>query len=175
VFVTSLSNGNFDGQGLVREKELKQSCLSFGVERVEILSFLDGPDEEWDVEQGATELQKQVEKIGNVKTILTFDAFGVSGHPNHKAAFEMCRLLHQKNRQTNVLVLHSKMWLSKYLGFLEMLISVIFAPKDVFFLSFSPMAVYAKMNRSYPSQFVWFRKLFVIFSSYSYFNSYTKL
>lgn len=85
VHVMCLSNGSFDGLGKVREKELQNSCNNYGnIKDTVIGSFLDGPKEVWSIESIAEWIENIISKK-NIKSILTFDRYGVSGHANHSA------------------------------------------------------------------------------------------
>ncbi|KAI4173901.1 MAG: hypothetical protein LQ343_002669 [Gyalolechia ehrenbergii] len=105
VKVLCLSNGNADGLGQVREKELISSAKILGLrgpEDVLVLDspdFVDGMDTRWDVKKIAEVLRRafspQNEKKGKsgdtptatIDMLITFDCYGVSGHPNHIALY----------------------------------------------------------------------------------------
>lgn len=59
-------------------------------------SLQDGPENAWDKRLVATVITRYVKKW-SIETIITFDAQGVSGHPNHIAAFEGVRFLLSKD------------------------------------------------------------------------------
>ncbi|KAL8966771.1 MAG: hypothetical protein Q9183_003217 [Haloplaca sp. 2 TL-2023] len=100
--ILCLSNGNADGLGQVRERELMASAETLGLRsRNDVLvlnspDFVDGMNTRWDVEKVADILRQafsqQEQRSGSaskdaptstINVLLTFDRFGVSGHPNH--------------------------------------------------------------------------------------------
>jgi N-acetylglucosaminylphosphatidylinositol deacetylase len=50
----------------------------------------DGMKQEWPLSAVTEQTQKYVEK-NDIKGIITFDDYGVSGHPNHIAAYKGVR------------------------------------------------------------------------------------
>ncbi|CAI5497526.1 unnamed protein product [Closterium sp. Naga37s-1] len=87
--ILCLSSGNAEGLGSTRRAELKAAAATLGiaqqcVEVVDHPQLQDGMDQSWpsDVIAGfVTDFVKRHQ----IKTLLTFDAWGVSGHPNHRA------------------------------------------------------------------------------------------
>lgn len=102
VIILCLSSGDADGLGPTRCKELVDSALTLGVREREYVVVLDdeklkdGMDQAWDAKHiaailtryfapgVATQSAKQAPKT-NIDALLTFDAGGVSAHPNHVA------------------------------------------------------------------------------------------
>lgn len=102
VKILCLSNGNADGLGRMREKELMASAELLGLRsREDVLvldspDFIDGMDTRWDMEKIADLLRQafspQIQKGGDAPTasidvLVTFDRYGVSSHPNHIALY----------------------------------------------------------------------------------------
>ncbi|KAL8691129.1 MAG: hypothetical protein Q9218_003581 [Villophora microphyllina] len=104
--ILCLSNGNADGHGQVREKELMASAELLGLRsREDVLvldspNFVDGMDTKWDKEKVAEVLRQafsppsQPKKTSGddaptatIDTLVTFDRYGVSSHPNHIALY----------------------------------------------------------------------------------------
>ncbi|KAL8865840.1 MAG: hypothetical protein Q9174_006665 [Haloplaca sp. 1 TL-2023] len=104
--ILCLSNGNADGLGQVRERELMASAEMLGLRsRNDVLvldspDFVDGMNIKWDVEKVADILRQafsqQEQRNENsskdapttsINVLITFDRFGVSGHPNHVSLF----------------------------------------------------------------------------------------
>eukprot|EP00815_Leptocylindrus_aporus_P010304 CAMPEP_0116056952 /NCGR_PEP_ID=MMETSP0322-20121206/4322_1 /TAXON_ID=163516 /ORGANISM="Leptocylindrus danicus var. apora, Strain B651" /LENGTH=174 /DNA_ID=CAMNT_0003540871 /DNA_START=73 /DNA_END=594 /DNA_ORIENTATION=- len=94
VHILCLSNGNYDNLGGVRSKEMLSACQIIGLEtcNVQVLDddrIQDGPHVVWDdgVVSGVIG-EYLVQRVcgkgcsGCVR-IITFDEYGVSGHPNH--------------------------------------------------------------------------------------------
>ena len=107
VFGLSLSNGNADGLGSQREIELMESYKVLRVPERNVAalddeSLLDGMEENWKAEYIASILERYTERLG-IQTIITFDQDGISLHPNHKACFEVVRLLQTMRNAQQVL------------------------------------------------------------------------
>ncbi|GBF89810.1 hypothetical protein Rsub_02514 [Raphidocelis subcapitata] len=115
VSLLCLSNGDADGLGRVREKELLAACRLLGIppERVAVAddpSLRDGLATEWPAPAVAARLEAalRARPCGEAqiradpgpkprrkprRQVLTFDARGVSGHANHIATHRGVRLL----------------------------------------------------------------------------------
>lgn len=81
-----LSNGDADGIGTTREKELRRVANMLGFESVEIGAFVDNINAFWDDGSIQMEIDSHLKTIKSNRknqVILTFDEDGVSGHPNH--------------------------------------------------------------------------------------------
>ncbi|KAI9106012.1 putative deacetylase LmbE-like domain-containing protein [Phlyctochytrium arcticum] len=95
VSVLCLSQGNAEGLGSVRRKELVESCKTLGVPSQNV-QCIDHPELQdamkgwWKASHVAAEITKFVE-TRRVDVIVTFDQRGVSGHANHCALFEGVR------------------------------------------------------------------------------------
>ncbi|XP_020273414.1 probable N-acetylglucosaminyl-phosphatidylinositol de-N-acetylase isoform X2 [Asparagus officinalis] len=102
--VLCLSTGNAEGKGNVRKEELYRACATLKVpqQQVKILdhpNLQDGFHHPWDRQLIATIVEEEI-KSCNVDSLLTFDEFGVSGHPNHCDVHHgVCNLL-KKSSQT---------------------------------------------------------------------------
>lgn len=101
---------------------------------------------------------------------MTFDDRGVSGHPNHISVHKgVLRVLMLKQFMVKeVLALRTNMLYRKYMSYVDILSMAAF---DLNFCVFNPLISW-KALKIHNSQFVWFRKLFVAFSSYTYCNSF---
>ncbi|ORY75484.1 putative deacetylase LmbE-like domain-containing protein [Protomyces lactucae-debilis] len=88
VHVLCLSNGDADKLGKLREHELISSCTSLGVQAAHV-SCIDTPDLQdsmtavWAPEKVAHHLKLYLDGQQAFHALITFDAGGVSGHPNH--------------------------------------------------------------------------------------------
>jgi hypothetical protein len=88
-----LSNGNFDGQGKVREEELKTVCKQLNIE-YEIINddkLKDDIRYKWDSEKVAEKIAEYINKDNNIEkigAIVTFDENGVTKHLNHISCYE---------------------------------------------------------------------------------------
>ncbi|ODV94685.1 hypothetical protein PACTADRAFT_50545, partial [Pachysolen tannophilus NRRL Y-2460] len=92
------SNGNFMNLGNLREKELLKSNRILGINDTIIINdenrFKDDIKINWDKDEIYLELKKIIisEKNGKIGknekiTLITFDEFGISNHPNHKSIY----------------------------------------------------------------------------------------
>lgn len=147
----------------------------------------------------------------SVLQVLTFDDYGVSGHPNHRAVYRGVSLAcstrvvcgHRKSRlatassnlahrdghasetsadglpatnvcgtEFDVWVLQSTNLLRKYIGILDIPFAALFHRR--LFVQLNAHRVWRGMAMHH-SQFVWYRKLFVLFSRYAYINTFETL
>ncbi|KAG5176982.1 putative deacetylase LmbE-like domain-containing protein [Tribonema minus] len=178
VHVLCLSTGNFCGLGKLRHQELLLSCSRFGIsmDNVEVVNdaaLQDGKDECWPAEAVARYVGSFVQRR-SIDLLLTFDQHGVSGHPNHIA---VCRgvttLLHTcKARLPPVYVLQSVSLARKYIGVLDVLGT--WQSRLHRCVSLDPRQIWCAMA-AHRSQLVWFRRLFMLFSRYTYVNTYVLL
>ncbi|KAG5510507.1 hypothetical protein JKF63_06804 [Porcisia hertigi] len=176
------SNGNYAGLGKEREKELYASGAFLGVHRrnirvVDHPSLQDGMHNLWNPSLIHREVESYMQKAGNISTIVTFDKYGVSGHPNHIAVHNGVREL-KENMPPGILYLQLKTrsLLSKYVGPLAVFPYLLWSSTGISRTSFvaviPPVSAWESMAamHKHASQLVWFRYLFVVFSSYTYVN-----
>lgn len=174
VFILCLSTGNYYNQGQIREQEFEHLfSKSFPLFRSRILNnslLQDGPDKEWSKEVIKQEIDKIRRLDFSFDLILTFDTYGISHHINHI--------------QTSIGVQH---WFSKYphedkvnlyllrtISFNENLLWFLSEPlqeDSVSVVSISFKA-FSLMTSFYKSQLTWYRCLYLIFSRYSFINTY---
>jgi N-acetylglucosaminylphosphatidylinositol deacetylase len=88
VHVLCLSNGDADGLGQVRERELVESCVRLGVHALHIECFdhkdlQDSMTARWTPEAVADAVKRYLATQEPFDALITFDEGGVSGHPNH--------------------------------------------------------------------------------------------
>ncbi|KAH8971276.1 hypothetical protein BDL97_02G132300 [Sphagnum fallax] len=189
--VICLSTGNADGLGARRKLEMVAACsvLKVPEDNVEVLdhpALQDGFGCHWD-QPLILKLLQQAVTTHNIHVILTFDSYGVSGHPNHRSVsagvraflLEEERRLHHKNGPKGETVqgweLVSTNIMRKFCGPLEMFVSVLtWVHSDQremhCFLNPSPITSIMAMSR-HQSQWVWYRRLFVLFARYTYVNT----
>ncbi|KAL8736034.1 MAG: hypothetical protein Q9166_000596 [cf. Caloplaca sp. 2 TL-2023] len=110
VKILCLSNGNADGLGEIRKKELVSSGEILGLRSKDDVLVLDSPHfvdgmlTKWDVERVADVLRQafspqQAQKghngpdapMATIDVLVTFDRSGVSSHPNHIALYHGAR------------------------------------------------------------------------------------
>ena len=178
VHILCLSTGDADGLGEVRAKELDSAGAYFGVTSVELVddsALRDGFDEKWPVEAVAARVDAAASKVG-AETVVTFDAGGVSGHPNHTATYRgvLYWMLSEDYRETlrgvrQVWSLVTTNTVRKFAGVCDAFASFFLEPNAMLAAS-NPLALMRAMTM-HASQFVWYRRLFVVFSRYSYTNT----
>ncbi|OQR82505.1 hypothetical protein ACHHYP_15916 [Achlya hypogyna] len=171
-----LSSGNYDGLGAVRTKELAACWHELGMEAntltvLEDPRFQDGMKSIWTEADVASTTLAHVEKHG-IDTIFTFDDYGISGHPNHISVHRGVKhALAQSLPRLQAWCLESVSIWHKYLGALDAVFTV---PSQTAVVAIAPWVNHAAMAQ-HVSQFVWFRRLFVIFSRYTFLNTFAPL
>ncbi|CAM6085057.1 unnamed protein product [Calypogeia fissa] len=192
--VLCISSGNADGLGERRKLEMISSCAVLKVlpEHVEVLdhpALQDGHRQEWN-QQLLVEIIHQKVKSQEIDIVITFDGYGVSGHPNHSALSRALRayiLRASKHPQSYADLPPVEGWelvslniARKYSGVLEICFSTLGwlmsgnKSKIHCFLTPNPLTSVAAMKQ-HESQWVWFRRLFVVFAAYTYINVLKKI
>lgn len=181
-----LSNGNFNGLGTIREGELHSSAAYFGMQsrNVKVVhdsQLQDGMAERWPPSLVMKEVKSYLEKSVHISTVVTFDAYGISSHPNHIAVHEgVKKLKHSMPPGIIFLQLKTRNIISKYTSIVS-LVPYLLRPSEgtrkAFTVIIPLTAVYtcACAMAAHASQLVWFRYLFIAFSSYSYINELTEI
>ena len=105
----------------------------------------------------------------NIQTIVTFDRNGVSGHPNHKNIHAALPLLRTLAPYVTIYTLQSKPLYRKFFHLLDCVLTLRESPAGVTAVDTPTPALRAML--SYPSQFVWYRLLFLLFSTYPRLNT----
>lgn len=176
VHLLCLSTGNFNGLGKIRKQELFQSgkILSFNSSLITCIDdnrLQDGPAHLWKKEVVAEYVSEYVQKH-LIDTIVTFDDRGVSGHANHIAVSLGVRYYTEKFPAPKAYYLKSFPIFIKYLGplplFLWMII-YLWSPDSQLHWQYTPYLSFAS-TAAHVSQFVWYRRLFCLFSCSAYFN-----
>jgi len=179
VNVMCLSTGDADGLGRMRRKELVAACAVLGVKKEGVhvyddAKLRDGMDTHWDEAYIAKLVKSEVTKY-KIDTIITFDAHGVSGHANHRAIARAIAgmVLEQQLPSTRVFALESVGFVRKFLGVLD----GFFSSYSEWFFVTPPGGIadtWTAMSK-HKSQFVLFRKAFLIFSRFTYVNTLVEL
>ncbi|KAG5440206.1 hypothetical protein PCANB_001775 [Pneumocystis canis] len=198
IYLVCLSNGNAEGLGKIREKELIKSCNILGISSQNITvidnsQLKDSMTSQWDP-NFISQILLELVTIENIDIIITFDHFGISKHPNHIACYYAALLLFDSlgTQKPLLYVLTTVSILRKYLFFFDMFFTIIlylyyvllnigtlklFNIKDRsgsfhFFVN-SFVQVYnlqRAMIQGYSSQMKWFRWLYIFTSRYMLFN-----
>jgi len=178
ISILCLSNGNYEGLGQIRSKELLECGLIYNISNdnikvIDHADLKDGMNNIWSIDTIADII---IENIKNIDTIITFDSYGVSGHPNHIATYKGVVLAHKRLNDTNipikVLILNSVNIIRKFLGIFDIILSLLLSKNIAITLNILHIW---KAMAAHSSQFVWYRRLFVIFSRYTYVNTFTTI
>ncbi|SBT37950.1 N-acetylglucosaminylphosphatidylinositol deacetylase, putative [Plasmodium ovale wallikeri] len=94
VFLLCLSNGNYYRQGIIRDKEIYDVWSYLGGEKKNC-KVVDNPKIQdgwtpWNEELLVNILKDYCSKH-NIRKVLTFDSYGISGHPNHRSIYKSAR------------------------------------------------------------------------------------
>ncbi|PZC80634.1 hypothetical protein B5X24_HaOG214201 [Helicoverpa armigera] len=181
VHILCLSNGNFEGKGKIRRKELWEACLELGVPNQNICIIMDdrlkdNPRLQWPVPVIAKLIHHHVEVI-DVDTLVTFDRGGVSGHANHSAVFYAVAYMFVEKlipQRCTVYTLDSVNIFRKYIGFLDLPLSFLLSSKR-YFLRWTESRRIVRAMKRHRSQMVWFRYLYVFFSRYMIINTLRRI
>lgn len=115
-----LSDGNADGLGTVRARELAVAARLLGFASYHIGTFVDGPTL-WDRKAIVEALDERMSALytrGRKTVLVTFDGEGVSGHPNHVSLHTAARAYAKTHPRVPVWCLQSWPLAVKYSGFL---------------------------------------------------------
>jgi len=178
LYIICMTNGNYENQGKIREKELLQSCMTLGIHRNNVVqldekSFPDNSSLRWDLSLLVEKLEETLVKY-SIQTIITFGAYGVSGHCNHQDVHTAVTKLHKYDR----FYLHDTTLIQKYSSIFNVLFTVVVKEvllpadsKQVLLITdiYELCKIYSAM-KCHNSQFVWFRKLYILFSLYVWMN-----
>ena len=192
--VLCLSTGDYDGLGRVRAVEIVHACAVLGVpaERVTILDepdVRDGPHTNWPAARVAHLVQRELE-LRSLGRVITFDGCGVTNHPNHVAVHLGVRSLVDTNSGMDAAdsprvvtprtyVLHSTGPLRRLMGWWDLVPTILAilwhlrdnsSPRLCCCVNLRPWACHAAM-RAHKSQYVWYRRLYVMLSRYVFVNT----
>nr|CCA20083.1 predicted protein putative [Albugo laibachii Nc14] len=190
VILLCLSNGNGDGIGRIREKELEKVGQFLGIPRENLIiindpQLEDGMHTKWSPQHIANIIERQFEGENTLQAIFTFDKVGVSSHPNHIAVYCGVKLFLEKFDREKIFgfALKSTNLARKYIGVLDVAISQFgrnFLTRkadlsgEMGIFMWKPWWNY-RLMAIHASQFVWYRRLFVIFSRYTFLNTFREI
>lgn len=181
IHILGITTGNFRGLGSVRKREMISALSHFGFpsENITILDmekFKDGRKYHWDIEALSYVILTHI-KAHNSSIIITFDEYGISGHPNHISCFYALKFLYMNGSapfDMKTFVLNSFPSWRRYLYVFDLFFAY-FA--DSFFYIASPkdvLSIYVAMSE-HRSQLYWNNLLYLTHSRYLFVNSYTQL
>ncbi|KAL2172165.1 hypothetical protein VTG60DRAFT_7009 [Thermothelomyces hinnuleus] len=212
VKILCLSSGNANGLGETRKRELAKSGLILGLRRADDVFVVDKPEfpdsmtTTWDSSSISSLLctafapdlsrsrSRDAAPTAAIDVLITFDAGGVSGHPNHISLYHgakafIAALVAGKPGWQSPVDLYTlttvPLW-RKYVGFLDVLATLISwaigadkkdkkHPGGLVFLNGlaghgSVMTAWKAMVSAHKSQMVWFRYGWISLSRYMYIN-----
>ncbi|CAK0826536.1 unnamed protein product [Prorocentrum cordatum] len=178
ISILCLSTGNADGLGDIRKGEMERSCARIGV-LGDALSVLDVAElrdgfHEWPQHVVSDHVLKFVRRQ-EADLVLTFDDYGVSGHPNHISTSLGVRCAYDAAMASTgaapfqVLMLRSVGLLMKYIGAMNLLLGGGIAS----YTCVNPIVCLQALAVHW-SQLVWYRVLFALFSRYAFLNTYVQ-
>ncbi|KAL3505725.1 hypothetical protein ACH5RR_031107 [Cinchona calisaya] len=184
VHILCLSTGNANGIGNIRREELylASAVLKVAPQQVKVVDhpdLQDGFGKVWNCNLLERIINEEI-RFNAIDLIITFDNYGVSGHCNHRDVHEGVRkLLQNTSQHVDAWELVSTNILRKYSGPVDIWLSILRARQCLngqmhCLLNEDPYKSYAAMAQ-HRSQWIWFRKLFVSFSSYTYVNTLKKI
>ncbi|XP_063541134.1 N-acetylglucosaminyl-phosphatidylinositol de-N-acetylase [Cydia strobilella] len=181
VYLLCLSNGNNEGKGNIRSKELWLACSELGVPDRNICLVTDtrlpdNPKVQWPVAVIAKLIQHQLEAL-DIDTLVSFDRGGVSSHTNHSAVFYAIAYMFVEKllpAKCTVYTLDTVNILRKYWGFLDLPLSFVLSSKR-YFLRWTESRRVVRAMKQHRSQMVWFRHLYVMFSRYMIINTLRRI
>jgi N-acetylglucosaminylphosphatidylinositol deacetylase len=170
-----LTTGDYDGLGVLRSKEFEEVGRHLQAVKADIVDnplLRDGPGM-WDPEDVKAVVEAYLSKTPSVKALFTFDDYGVSGHPNHISVYRGVRLMNSRIARYS---LESVPIWRKYLPPLDVLLTYLFSTStSLIAVNVDEPLLSMGTMRIYESQNVWFRKLFSVFSRYSYINTFKRI
>lgn len=192
--VLCLSQGDADKHGLERVKELTEVISALGpnasMRMINDVQLRDGFSAQWDRKVIVKYISDYVHNLKGygLETIVTFDSYGVSGHPNHRAIHEAMNDYKKMNETSGVKFfnLRSVNIFRKYISFIDAIIT--YPPRmkatyrsqayfkgdsdDVILaLDFDQNSRLRRLLNMHASQMVWFRKLYMFFSRNMFLNN----
>ena len=178
LYVLCLSDGDFNGQdGDRRHSELLHALNVMGVSSDNVLlaksdDLKDG--DEWCSATVRDAVLNHTEKL-SIKNIITFDDYGVSGHPNHISIFRAVKDL----QNVTLFSLDSVSILRKYANFMDVPIAlftqICCQRKAIAIVDWKQRKLIQQALYRHISQMVWFRRLYSRFSSYLFVNILTRV
>ncbi|KAJ7333774.1 hypothetical protein OS493_015865 [Desmophyllum pertusum] len=179
VHLLCLSTGNYYQQGETRKQELLSSCGILGIpsSHVTVIDnryLPDDPKVNWDSKIAGQIIADHI-KHNQFQVVITFDAYGVSGHTNHIDIFKAVKRLKVEGllKDVAVYVLSSISILRKYISLLDLPFSVY--SRQMFLSSPQDIILAQKAMYAHRSQLLWFRRLYVLFSRFMMINTLEEL
>ena len=130
LFLLCLSNGNADGLGRTREKELEKSCDFLGFAEAPTIiddpDLQDGMDKKWGKDLIAEHINRyltakmRLGKESEIQILVTFDEYGISYHPNHMCVNQgVCKVISDQQFSLELFTLKTVHFLRKYISYAD--------------------------------------------------------
>ncbi|XP_033191706.1 phosphatidylinositol glycan anchor biosynthesis class L [Bombus vancouverensis nearcticus] len=173
IYLLCLSNGG----DKKRKEELWQCAKLLGIpeDNVTIVMSTELPDDQnvqWPTEVVAECVLQHVE-IYKINAVVTFDKHGISKHKNHISLYYAIAALCIEKKvpyYCKLYVLESVNIIRKYVQLLDLPISLLSA-SYWYLITYDQKNSIKKAMAAHKSQYVWFRKLYMIFSRYTFINT----
>ncbi|XP_018321632.1 N-acetylglucosaminyl-phosphatidylinositol de-N-acetylase [Agrilus planipennis] len=181
VYILCLTTGCNYGMGRIRKTELYRACRTLGInsDNITVKSHSLLPDyltARWPIEIVEKLVLQEVETY-DIDTIITFDKYGVSSHPNHCTIFygiaNLC-LEEVLPKDCAIYVLETVNILRKYILIFDIPLSLLFS-RTRYFVNSSERSIIHRAMKQHKSQLIWFRWLYIYFSRYMLINTLHKL
>ncbi|CAL4167242.1 unnamed protein product, partial [Meganyctiphanes norvegica] len=181
VYVICLSNGNHYGQGKVRQQELWNSCLKLGVQKENIYLFRcddlpDDPSIVWPTVHTANLINQYIHAL-DIDMVVTFDLNGVSGHVNHQAVYSSVQHLVEEDllpEECEAYSVDTVNIFRKYCSFIDVPLSYALS-SCAFTVDRKQYSLILEAMKAHNSQYVWYRKLYMVFSRYVLINTLSRI
>jgi len=181
IYLMCLSTGDNMGFGKIRKKELYNACKLLGIkdECITIQNHTQLPDAmdvKWPIEIISQLILQHIESY-DIDTLITFDKEGVSKHVNHCSIYYAIANLSTTKKLPKsclVYVLESTNIIRKYWLLLDIPLCYIFS-RVRFFIDSDKRTMLCSAMQQHKSQYVWFRKLYFMFSRYTMLNTFQRM
>lgn len=173
IYLLCLSMG-----GNKKRKEELWACtkiLGIPEANVTIIMSTELPDDQtvqWPTEVVAESILQYIECY-KINAVVTFDKCGISRHKNHISLYYAIAALCIEKKVPSyckLYVLESVNIIRKYVQLLDLPISLLTAPYW-YLLTYEQRQLIRKAMTAHKSQYVWFRKLYMMFSRYTFINT----
>ena len=173
IYLLCLSNGG----DKKRKEELWKCAKLLGIpeDNVTIVMSTELPDDrnvQWPTEIVAECILQHIE-IYKINAVVTFDKHGISKHKNHISLYYAIAALCIEKKVPHyckLYVLESVNIIRKYVQLLDLPISLLSA-SYWYLITYDQKNNIKKAMAAHESQYVWFRKLYMIFSRYTFINT----
>ncbi|KYM83945.1 PREDICTED: N-acetylglucosaminyl-phosphatidylinositol de-N-acetylase [Atta cephalotes] len=160
-----------------RIDELWECTKVLGIPEANVTIIMSGelPDDQgvqWPTDTVAESILQYIEMY-KINAVVTFDKYGVSRHKNHISLyFAIAALCIEKKvpPYCKLYVLESVNIIRKYIQILDLPVSLLSA-SYWYLVTYEQKRTIKSAMAAHKSQYVWFRKLYMIFSRYTFINT----